>query len=186
MSLQELMTLCPPPPTPCEDYYAFSTANDLPTHYGRQFPTDYVDFCKAYGTGRFVGSDTHEIFIFNAFESQCKNYIDHSLKSIKAFFRNQRMLRRLTSIPISVESIFPLGRDTEKTYLCWITRADPAKWIVLTFNYDAQSFDIFDSRLTDFLSGYFAGRRDVPLWRRHVLGTRVQHYQFKGPEEDLP
>jgi hypothetical protein len=181
MSLTDLVRLCPPPADPC-DNDAPGREDEVARKYGVRFPGDYLEFCRAYGTGGFLAANTHEIFITNLYSRHYERQIEDGRFVLDTFFSDASMARELQVQSLSLLALFPLGSDTDESYLVWVAVGDPVTWKVLVLNYESQNFDVYDLGITAFLAAYFGGRLSVRGWQHRLARGRVLQYSFVPPE----
>jgi hypothetical protein len=178
MSLAELTMLCPPPHFPVDGYDP-QKEREVEAKYEIHFPEDYMDFCKVYGAGAFIAPNGHEIIIYDPFRGYYDKQVEDNLLVIQSCFTaEQQLAEQLQAQSLSVSLLFPLGCDTDESYLNWVRVGEPEKWKLLMLNYESGFFEIFDLSLTAFLAGFFAGRLPVAGWEHRLEEGRVQTYSF--------
>jgi|GEM_PF-7127473 len=180
MPLTELIKLCPPPAVPVEPFRE-NRLEEIRHLYGLALPQEYVACGHTYGTGAFVGEDDHGILIHNPFSSYYHKHVADDLEVASIFFRDAKGARTLLEQNnVDQARLFPLGRDTDVTYMYWVTDPDLSRWrILLIFGEWENWLEVLDCGLCAFLAGYFASGLKVKTWQYREINGRPPRYHFR-------
>lgn len=146
--LARLQSLVPPPPAPIDVDDATLQANlkSLKTN----FPSDYLQYAKVYGSGRIrVGPYTWEIWspARPSYPLTVKKFYD-----IWSQLRNAAGTHdlRLGLYP-ETEGLLPFGVRSD-VWFTWKTEGPPDTWkVVVMWSYEHDSYQKFDMNLSEFL-----------------------------------
>jgi hypothetical protein len=181
MSLAELIRLCPPPAVPW-DNNAPGREDELAAEYGVRFSPDYVGLCRAYGTGRFVSPNTHEIFLYNLFAPHFRAQVEDGRLSLDVFFSNPPARVALADQSLDPTRLFPLGGDTDDALIAVpLDLPEGGGRVVVAFG-ERDVFEVVHGGPTDLLVGFFTGQLHVRGWEHRMVGGRPQAYQFLPPQ----
>jgi hypothetical protein len=182
MSLQELVRLCPPPASPV-DAFREGRVEEIRDRYGLVLPDEYIAFGHTYGTGVFTDEeDTHDILITNPSSRHYDKKVQEGQEVIGLFFRAEAARDGLRQHGIDQRALFPLGRDTHRTFLLWVTDLDPGRWRVMVVFPEWHGVEVFDCGVCDFLTGYFTAQLTVRGWEYLLVNGRTQRYLFQPAE----
>lgn len=176
MSLTELMRVCPPPASPVEPFLG-GRLEEIRTRYGLVLPAEYIQFARIYGTGRFVGENTHEIFINNPFSGHYHWKVAKEQEfGVEFFALHDEAKSELARHRIHPTSLFPLGSDGDGAYIYWITDPMASLWHVLLVFYEWPEFiEPMPIGLSDLLVGYFTGNLRVEIWQSRTIHGDPPH-----------
>src|SRR5258708_6946911 len=112
MAITDLIALIPPPSEPRD---AVGDWDDVQAKLGVQYPSDFRQLIKRYGTGEFFAG----LVILNPLNQWCSQEIPKELKN----FRIQRDAMELSWV-IHPESsgLYPWGFDINGNKFCWLTK----------------------------------------------------------------
>ncbi len=118
MSIQRLVELVPPPPSPLASG-PITLGVEVGRKYGVTFPNDYLELCRIYGNGGFVGRDGHEILLHNPFSHYFDKDVKDSRYAMTRFLEDPYASESLSEQGVQASRLFPLGQDTDDVLLQW-------------------------------------------------------------------
>lgn len=147
-----LHKLVPPPKSPVDPVQT-AELNAIQEELGTQLPTDILELCASYGTGRFTeASGLFSIQVFNP--------------SARMYRRNNAESQRILMYRDAPFDVFPRtpgllcwGNDYSRRQFCWLADGDPDSWNVVFISVD-RKFHRFETSLTGFLVDLLSGRID--------------------------
>lgn len=147
--LTRLQALVPPPAAPIDIDDATLQANlkSLKTN----FPSDYLQYAKLYGSGRMhAGPYDWEIW------SPARPSYPATVKRFHRVWSQARDAMETKDVPLGLfpESggLLPFGKDDERGWFTWNTGGPPDDWkVVVIWNYSHDSYQNFDMNFSEFL-----------------------------------
>ena len=178
MSLDKLIEMCPPPAKPIDSAIE-GRVEEVRSRHGLVFPRDYIRFGTIYGTGCFVGENTHLISINNPLSRYYFDNVKRETLAIAAFFEESISQEWLSDHHIDPSCLFPLGHDSDDAYLVWVVTPDPERWKVMLFHYTIDLVELFDCGISSFLVQYFSSQLAVKGWQHRAANGRAPRYRFE-------
>lgn len=145
MAINDLIGLIPPPTEPRD---ATGDWDAVQASLGVQYPNDFQQMIKQYGTGEFFSG----LVVLNPFNSWCFQEIPKQLKN----FRIMRDAMELSwAIHPERRGLFPWGFDTNGNKFCWLTEGKPDQWPVVQLRHNEEDTPHrSDATITEFLVNY--------------------------------
>ena len=160
MSVRDLADVVPAPKHPVHagDDAAWQRACRA---VGVQFPDDYRDYCKTYGSGAFLGGEIH---ILNPFDPSFVDEFAARQERIAHFHSEYDM--PYPAFPTS-PGVIQLGGDGLGNELLYLARPAGESWAIVTVEHESEAdAETYELSLTDFLAKAFRRKLDTNIWNK--------------------
>lgn len=179
IELSRLTAVVAPPAAPKESGNA-GAVKDVQRRLSVVFPTDYVEICREYGSGRF--KPLSGLMLGNPQSPRYETWLAKQLKELTT--TRQTLLNGAGDdefpFPLFPDStgLLPFARTASHTYLLWrISEDAPCRWPIFAFGADFEQrgklpsrWLRFDMSLVDFLVGGLEGT----IWMPSIRPRRVE------------
>jgi len=169
MAIQDLLQVVECPQRPI-DRGSDEEWRSLQQHLGLGLPSDWHDFGRYYGTGRFRDNDRLIMNVFNPFASN----VLHEIGQYCDFFREAKGIIGPDEVPYGIfperPGLLPWGDDHSGGRLCWLTIGPPDQWPVIVNPPRDNYYEQFDMPMTSFLAACFRREITCVLWADCFVG----------------
>lgn len=186
--LSTLMKAVPPPESPMFSG-GIQELDFIHDRIGTTLPSDYIDFCKNYGSGFFRMRERWDwITVNNIFQ---EGYIDFCISKAPSNYRvwldrnfeESKVLNR-SLIP---NAIFPepggllgLGGDANGHFIAWITEGPPDGWKIAVLC-EGGGVEVFPMSLASFVYSIVIGSLKSQYLGRVFKGAQQVYFESKRP-----
>lgn len=149
MSIDVLLRIMPPPPSPIET--GARSWLEIETEIGTRLPQDYKEYIEKYGSGR-IGDF---IAIFNPFSAnRHTNILDQIPKQTEILNHFKRTSPSECPYPIFPEAagLLPFGGTDNGDRLYWVTDGEPDSWWIAVNESRGPTFSEHKCDMTQFLA----------------------------------
>ncbi|MBE1490879.1 SMI1/KNR4 family protein [Plantactinospora soyae] len=157
-TIDDLVRLVPPPPTPVHGHGDWSAVERT---LGFTLPADYRALVVAYGLGQF--GDISLLTPFAAAASQYSDLVWQAGDLLDRFRDARTDFPEDFPYPLHPEpgGLLQWAGTGNGVMLCWLTEGAPDTWPVVVFDFGYHR-DRYDTSAVDLLHGHLSGRRPVP------------------------
>ena len=146
MSIENLRKILPVPGSPIDTDESFLSQNQMAL--GTDFPQDYLEFSRVYGSGAITTVYRWEIY--SAFRPTLPDMVKFFHDRNKEVNVSESGKERIRLFPMPDE-LLPFGRDDD-LYFTWRTSGKPDDWRVVVFwRCSPGGHQEFDLGFTEFL-----------------------------------
>jgi hypothetical protein len=143
-SLEELLTLIPPPPSPS---FAEGDWDEAEAKMGIRFPSDFKQLINAYGSGELLSG----LRIYNPLTEDGRKSITEDRETLE---ESREACEYLWPIHPEESGMLPWGHDSNGNFFCWLARGEPDNWPTAQLGHDADEPESDNVNITTFLINY--------------------------------
>ncbi len=138
-----------------------SSLVDVQKRLRLEFPADFLEFARTYGSGTIVIDDTYDFEVYSSARPSFEQFID-------TFITRQDRYRKATgndNVPLGLfpeeGGLVPFGHRDD-VYFTWKTTGHPNDWTtVVIWQFESGGYQEFPLGFCDFLTEFLLGRLQV-------------------------
>ena len=158
MTINDLVTLVPPPALPIENGPPEKWGT-IEASLGTAMPPDYREFGLRYGSGRFCKGF---IEVFNPFAESYSELVKVQCNFLRTV-KDAGMELPHDPFP-ALPGLLPWGRDENGHMMCWLTDGKPDEWPIILRRHENR-YETWGLPLTSFLAQVFRNELNSILWQ---------------------